>query len=65
MAFDGKLLSGVTVLIAVVEAGTIARSDRPEGERSCACASHSPAPAHTRNATAAQARIDSESPAAP
>ena len=25
MAFDGKLLSGVTVLIAVVEAGTIAR----------------------------------------
>src|SRR5258706_7960762 len=26
MAFDGKLLSGVTVLIAVVEAGTIARA---------------------------------------
>jgi hypothetical protein len=25
MAFDGKLLSGVTVLIAMVEAGTIAR----------------------------------------
>ena len=25
MAFGGKLLSGVTVLIAVVEAGTIAR----------------------------------------
>jgi DNA-binding transcriptional LysR family regulator len=26
MAFDGKLLSGITVLIAVVEAGTIARA---------------------------------------
>jgi len=26
MAFDGKLLSGVTVLIAVVEAGTLARA---------------------------------------
>jgi DNA-binding transcriptional LysR family regulator len=26
MAFDGKLLSGVTVLIAVIEAGTIARA---------------------------------------
>jgi len=26
MAFDGKLLSGVTVLLAVVEAGTIARA---------------------------------------
>src|SRR5271167_841501 len=26
MAFDGKLLSGVTVLMAVVEAGTIARA---------------------------------------
>src|ERR1700693_4524776 len=26
MAFDGKLLSGVTILIAVVEAGTIARA---------------------------------------
>ncbi len=26
MAFDGKLLSGVTVLIAVVQAGTIARA---------------------------------------
>src|SRR3984885_4335969 len=26
MAFDGRLLSGVTVLIAVVEAGTIARA---------------------------------------
>jgi DNA-binding transcriptional LysR family regulator len=26
MAFDGKLLSGVTVLIAVVEAGTIAKA---------------------------------------
>ena len=26
MAIDGKLLSGVTVLIAVVEAGTIARA---------------------------------------
>jgi hypothetical protein len=26
MTFDGKLLSGVTVLIAVVEAGTIARA---------------------------------------
>src|ERR1700734_1273681 len=26
MAFEGKLLSGVTVLIAVVEAGTIARA---------------------------------------
>ena len=28
MAFDGKLLSGVTVLMAVVEAGTIAESGR-------------------------------------
>ena len=26
MAVDGKLLSGVTVLLAVVEAGTIARA---------------------------------------
>jgi hypothetical protein len=26
MAIDGKLLSGVTVLLAVVEAGTIARA---------------------------------------
>ena len=26
MALDGKLLSGVTVLMAVVEAGTIARA---------------------------------------
>jgi hypothetical protein len=31
MAFDGKLLSGVTALIAVVEAGTIARVPKHSG----------------------------------